>query len=460
MPQAFGRAPGVARRARRRRGTGGLRRRDDLPGAVGGLHAADPQPGPAAVEPGPAARTLTPRPLREQAPPPPPPPDAATEAVQILRTYPRSCPRATTSPRPGSAAWRTRNATGRRARPTAGLPRGPVPLVGGGRPALRQGPAREPELRLIAVIPMRARRGRRPHAAAAALRAQAGDGPPARGGRRPGRRLRAHQRGGLPDLRALQGLRHRRRVGQRGLGQLQPPLVVERLRGRLRRAGHPDDRSATPATRRATRSPCGCVASWWPSTSASSPTTCPTTPTRCGTSWRQRPRRSTSGTPRRTARAVTATCRAQGPAQGHLGALAATLRGVVGRRRRRATARPAAPTVPAGAEPQPSCCGRPRLYDLFDPDGTVLRDDEIWTVAWCGTATARLLGARTQRVRARRLHVALGLGALVGHPHAVAVGELPTEPARDPQQGQGDDRQHDGAGAHVVVAAATGATGS
>ena len=54
-------APGLARRARRDRGPGGLRRRDHLPRAVGGLHPADPQPGPAAVEPG-AARAADPAP--------------------------------------------------------------------------------------------------------------------------------------------------------------------------------------------------------------------------------------------------------------------------------------------------------------------------------------------------------------------------------------------------------------
>ncbi len=52
MPQVFGPRPRLARRARGHRGPGRLRRRDHLPRAVGGLHAVDPQPGPAALEPG------------------------------------------------------------------------------------------------------------------------------------------------------------------------------------------------------------------------------------------------------------------------------------------------------------------------------------------------------------------------------------------------------------------------
>ena len=55
-----------------------------------------------------------------------------------------------------------------------------------------------PELRLIAVIPMVPDEDGARHAAAAALRARAGDGPAARGRGRPGRRVRAHQRGGYP----------------------------------------------------------------------------------------------------------------------------------------------------------------------------------------------------------------------------------------------------------------------
>ena len=249
MPQAFGRAPGVARRARRHPGAGGLRRRDHLPRAVGGLHAADPQPRPAAVEPGPAARTSSRarwpsrRPRRRRRPRPPP------RRCRSCAPTPRSCPRATTSPRRGSAAWPTPT-PGPCPRPAAGLPRGPVPVVGGGRPALRDGAAREPRAAPHRGHPDGPRRGRRGHAAAAALRAQAGDGPAARGGRRPGRRLRAHQRGGLPDLRALQGLRHRRRVGQRRVGQLQPALVVERLRDRLRGAGHAGGRPRAPGAPR------------------------------------------------------------------------------------------------------------------------------------------------------------------------------------------------------------------
>ena len=54
---------------------------------------------------------LVPRPLAEQAAPPPSPAQDATEAVQILRTYPAILPKGYDFARRASAAWRTRNTT-------------------------------------------------------------------------------------------------------------------------------------------------------------------------------------------------------------------------------------------------------------------------------------------------------------------------------------------------------------
>ena len=181
---------------------------------------------------------LTPRPLAEQAPPPPPAPDA-TEVVQILRTYPAILPKGYDFAPDGERSVAHANTKAvAHARRLVYLEDQYLWSEEVGRhfaKALRE----NPELRLIAVIPMYPDQDGAMMRAAAALRAQARDGPAAGGGRRPGRRLRAHQRGRLPDLRPLQGLRHRRRVDQRRVRQLQPEVLVERLRGRLRRAGRP-----------------------------------------------------------------------------------------------------------------------------------------------------------------------------------------------------------------------------
>ena len=73
---------------------------------------------------------LVPRPLAEQAPPPPSPAEGATEAVQILRTYPAILPKGYDFAPQGERSVAHAQHQGRRARPAAGLPRGPVPLVG------------------------------------------------------------------------------------------------------------------------------------------------------------------------------------------------------------------------------------------------------------------------------------------------------------------------------------------
>ena len=230
-------APGVARRAAGDRGAGGLRRRDHLPRAVGGPTPLTLNPGRLLSSLRAARGPLTPRPLPSSRRRPrrrPRPHRGGAGAAHLPAILPKGYDFAPQGERSVAHA----NTKAVAPRPAAGLPRGPVPVVGGGRPALRHGPAREPRAAPHRGHPDGPRRGRRAHAAAAALRAQARDGPADRGGRRPGRGLRAHQRGGVPDLRALQGLRHRRRVGQRRLRQLQPALLVERLRGGLRRAGH------------------------------------------------------------------------------------------------------------------------------------------------------------------------------------------------------------------------------
>ena len=130
---------------------------------------------------------------------------------------------------------------------------------------------------------------------AAAVRAVPGDAHDHRGGRRPGRGVRPVQRGRATDLRALQDLRHRPPLGQRGLRQPQPALVDRRQRDRL----HRRRRARRPRRARAPRTPSRgcCCAPWSPSTWAASPTTCPRTRTSCSTRWWRAPMPSTSGTP-------------------------------------------------------------------------------------------------------------------------------------------------------------------
>src|SRR5207247_1538033 len=52
-------------------------------------------------------------------------------------------------------------------------------------------------------------------------------------------------------------------------------------------------------------------------------------------------------------------------------------------------------------------------------------------------------------VRAVTGPVPVHLGALVGHPHPVAIGELPAEPAGDGEQDERDGREHDQRGGHA-----------
>ena len=285
-------APAVARRARRHDRAGGLRRRDRPSASGGGLHAADPQPGrllSSLTRGRTSSRGRCPRRRRRPAP------DGAHEAVQVLRTYPRSCPRATTSPPRGSAASptatprpsATHGASSTSRTSTCGRRRS----GGTSATALRDNPG----LRQVAVIPLV------PDVDGAVSL------PPQLYGRKlamdhlleaGGDRVAVYgltSEGRLPGLRPRQGLRHRRRLGERRVRQLQPAVVVERLRGRLRRAGHAGGGPRGPAPRDvfALRLRGSSSAS----TSASTPTTCPTTTTRCGTSWRPRPPRSTSGMP-------------------------------------------------------------------------------------------------------------------------------------------------------------------
>ena len=85
------------------------------------------------------------------------------------------------------------------------------------------------------------------------------------GRRRPGARLRRGEPRGHPGVRARQGLRRRRRLGQRRQRQLQPPLVDARqravLRGARRRRATSGSRGTPPGSATAPGSSpatCGC----------------------------------------------------------------------------------------------------------------------------------------------------------------------------------------------------------
>ena len=106
---------------------------------------------------------------------------------------PVSCPRASDFAPRGSAASRTAT-PGPSPTPGGCLPAGPVPVVGGGRPALREGPAREPRAaadRGDPAVPDEDGALTLPPQ----LTGQAGDGPAARGRGRPGRGVRATRAG-------------------------------------------------------------------------------------------------------------------------------------------------------------------------------------------------------------------------------------------------------------------------
>ena len=134
--------------------------------------------------------------------------------------------------------------------PPADLPGGPVPVVDRGGPAVRRRAARPTRTCTWS----RSCRGTRtwtagsrcrPTRSAASRRIElcrkAGAGP--------GARLRRGEPRGHAGLRARQGLRRRRRLGQRRQRQLQPPVVDARQRAVLRGAR----RDAATSGRRATR---------------------------------------------------------------------------------------------------------------------------------------------------------------------------------------------------------------
>ena len=378
MPQAFGRAPGLARRARRHRGAGGLRRRDHLPRAVGGLHAADPQPGPAAVEPGPAraAGPATPRPSRRRRRRHRP--DAATEAVQILRTYPAILPKGYDFAPAGGAQRGARQHQGRRARPAAGLPRGPVPVVGGGRPALRQGPAREPRAAAHRGDPDGPRRGRRAHPA---RRSSTGASWRWTCCSRPG--ATGSPCTGSPARRATRSTCTPRSASSTTCGPASGPTTSTGARGRATRR--------SPARCRT----CGCPTATPPAPRDSfalrvrrelvaehlgiEPDDVPDDPDEVWDLHGGRGRRRST------------TWYAGGAAPARPAPPAATQGAAQGHRRCAGGAAPGRGPGRPGVERPPGRLRRlsppeltraqllwaPRLYDLFDPDGTVLRDDRI-----------------------------------------------------------------------------------
>ena len=100
------------------------------------------------------------------------------------------------------------------------------------------------------------RRGRPVRAAAQPGRPRAGDRAVPAGRPGPGARLRRGEPRGHAGLRARQGLRRRRRLGQRRQRQLQPPVVDPRQRTVLRRAGrHPRRPDAAGSGRARRRRP-------------------------------------------------------------------------------------------------------------------------------------------------------------------------------------------------------------
>ena len=252
---------------------------------------------------------MVPRPLAEQAPPPPSPAEAATEAVQILRTYPAILPKGYDFAPAGERSVAHANTTAvAHARRLVYLEDQYLWSEEVGRhfgKALRE----NPELRLIAVIPM----------------VPDEDGavtlPPQLYGRKLAMDLLLEAGG---DRVAVYGL-----TSEAGypIYVHAKVCVIDDVWASVgsdnfnRRSWSSDSEIACAVQdvrveptarhrRRGTRSPCGCAASWWPSTSASPPRTCPTTPTRSGTSWRPRPRRWTTGMPVGPPPAAGATCRA------------------------------------------------------------------------------------------------------------------------------------------------------
>ncbi len=214
------------------------RRRDGVPRAVGGPDPAEPQPDQRGCATGCWAwtcrRTRCPsrRPRRR-------PVEGGTHVVQLLRTYPdlrrgRDYEFAHGGERSVARGYSKALARARR----TDLRRGPVPLGPPRRQRLHRGAQGAPR-------PARRRGGaavpgpRRRLAAAAAARPAPVDARDDGGGAGPGGGLRHREPRGHAGLRARQGLRHRRHLGDDRLRQLQPALLDARLRavGRRRRPG-------------------------------------------------------------------------------------------------------------------------------------------------------------------------------------------------------------------------------
>ena len=179
----------------------------------------------------------------------PPPPECGPHIVQNLRTYPAD-PAAVRVRARRRALGGPRLHEGDQAGPPADLPRGPVHVVRRGGPAVRRGAARAP----------RAAPGRRRARGSPTRTAPSPSGRSSIGrwqaiemcqqGRPgPGARVRRGEPRGHAGLRAREGVRGRRRLGQRRQRQLQPPLLDPRQRAVQRRPRH----HPRPARARATR---------------------------------------------------------------------------------------------------------------------------------------------------------------------------------------------------------------
>ena len=138
MAAVYGRHAALARRPAGAPRTGRRRRRDRVPGTVGGPAAADPQPDPPARRPAPPRRHAAPGPLPAQLPDAGPAgPTRRAAAAHLPGRRRRGYPFAPDGERSVARAYAKALAPGAR----ADLRRGPVPVVARGRGALRRGPA-------------------------------------------------------------------------------------------------------------------------------------------------------------------------------------------------------------------------------------------------------------------------------------------------------------------------------
>ena len=295
-------------------------------------------------------------------------------------------------------------------RPAAGLPRGPVPLVGGGRPALRQGAAREPRAAPHRGHPDAPRRGRRHHAAR-----RSSTGASWRWTSCSRRAATGSPSTGSPARRATRSTCTPRSASSTTCGPAwarttstgAPGRATPRSPAPCRTSGCPTATRAAPRDSFALRVRRELVAEHL----GIRPTTCPTTPTRSGTSWRPPPTALDEWYAGGPARAGAATCRAPRRREGHLGALASPLR-CVRPERRASSDRPGRLRRLSPPElTRTQLLWAPRLYDVFDPDGTVLRDDRDLT------PTRSTLGQPGGRCGCRALAACGNLGrALAGRP--------------------------------------------